>query len=796
MSALPAMMAHAAPENTAATPAPTVPVVAQATDPVVTAAPTQTENVVPNQPTEGNTLPATPTGAQAVGQVMPGVNGANAPIVAENTPSRDVKLTFAQIAPPPGSMILRGINPNGGVEFGMRSDEVVSNALLNLEYTPSPSLLPVQSQLKVYLNDELMGVLPVTKEQLGKKTQAQVPINPLFITDFNRVRLEFVGHYRDVCENPASSTLWMDVSRNSSLSMTYQTLAVKNDLSAFPVPFFDPRDSRELNLPVVFAGSPDITQQQAATIVTSWFGSRSGWRGQSFPVLFDKLPDRNAIVFATNEKRPSFLRDHPEVKEPVVEMVNHPDKPYVKLLVVFGRDDKDLVQAAKGIAQGNVLFRGNSVAIGDVKPLLARKPYDAPNWIRTDRAVTFGELKTYEEQLQSTGLEPSAINVPLNLPPDMYLLRSNGIDIALNYRYTAPPTKDSSRMDISLNNQFLQSFPLTSSQDTNKLLLRLPVLQGLLDGKTDVSIPALKLGAVNQLRFDFQYMNPMPGGSVDNCITFQPVQNHVVIGDDSTIDFSKYYHFIALPDLRAFANASFPFSRMADLSESIVVMPKTPNEGQITTLLDAMAAVGAQTGLPAINVTLTDDGSQIQNKDADIMVIGNIPEKLKDDKRIDLLVQATESWVNTPLRQTTFPSIMPDNADREAGVQTNVSSQGPMAAIVGFQSPYNEQRSVIALLADSPRGYELLNMAMNDSGKRAAMFGSVAVIRESGVNSLRVGDVYYVGHLPWFERVWYALSNHPVLLAVFAAISVVLLAWVMWRLLRIISRRRLHSENE
>ena len=796
MSALPAMMAQAAPENTAATPAPTVPVVAQATDPVVTAAPTQTENVVPNQPTEGNTLPATPTGAQAVGQVMPGVNGANAPIVAENTPSRDVKLTFAQIAPPPGSMILRGINPNGGVEFGMRSDEVVSNALLNLEYTPSPSLLPVQSQLKVYLNDELMGVLPVTKEQLGKKTLAQVPINPLFITDFNRVRLEFVGHYRDVCENPASSTLWMDVSRNSSLSMTYQTLAVKNDLSAFPVPFFDPRDSRELNLPVVFAGSPDITQQQAATIVTSWFGSRSGWRGQSFPVLFDKLPDRNAIVFATNDKRPSFLRDHPDVKGPVVEMLNHPDKPYVKLLVVFGRDDKDLVQAAKGIAQGNVLFRGNSVAIGDVKPLLARKPYDAPNWIRTDRAVTFGELKTYEEQLQSTGLEPSAINVPLNLPPDMYLLRSNGIDIALNYRYTAPPTKDSSRMDISLNNQFLQSFPLTSSQDTNKLLLRLPVLQGLLDGKTDVSIPALKLGAVNQLRFDFQYMNPMPGGSVDNCITFQPVQNHVVIGDDSTIDFSKYYHFIALPDLRAFANASFPFSRMADLSESIVVMPKTPNEGQIATLLDAMAAVGAQTGLPAINVTLTDDGSQIQNKDADIMVIGNIPEKLKDDKRIDLLVQATESWVNTPLRQTTFPSIMPDNADREASVQTNVSSEGPMAAIVGFQSPYNEQRSVIALLADSPRGYELLNMAMNDSGKRAAMFGSVAVIRESGVNSLRVGDVYYVGHLPWFERVWYALSNHPVLLAVFAAISVVLLAWVMWRLLRIISRRRLHSENE
>ena len=327
-------------------------------------------------------------------------------------------------------------------------------------------------------------------------------------------------------------------------------------------------------------------------------------------------------------------------------------------------------------------------------------------------------------------------------------------------------------------------------------MLRLPVLQGLLDGKTDVSIPALKLGAVNQLRFNFQYMNPMPGGSVENCITFQPVQNHVVIGDDSTIDFSKYYHFIAMPDLRAFANASFPFSRMADLSESIVVMPKAANEGQVATLLDTMGTVGAQTGLPAINVTVTDDGSQIQNKDADIMVIGNIPDKLKDEKRVDLLVQAAQSWVNTPLRQTEFPSIMPDSGDRQANIRTTVSATGPMAAIVGFQSPYNDQRSVIALLADSPRGYELLNTAMNDSGKRAAMFGSVSVIRESGVNSLRVGDVYYVGHLPWFERLWYALSNHPVLLAVLAALSVVLLAWVLWRLLRIISRRRLNPDHE
>lgn len=746
---------------------------------------------VPMQVETEAVTPAEQPEERPVGRVMPGVTGTDAPIVATDAPSRDVKLTFAQIAPPPGSMVLRGVNPDGSVEFGTRSDEVVSKALLNLEYTPSPSLLPIQSQLKVYLNDELMGVLPVTQEQLGKKSFARLPIDPLYISDFNRVRLEFVGHYRDLCENPVSSTLWLDVGRSSALELTYQRLVVQNDLSHFPIPFFDPRDNRPLTLPVVFAASPDTQQQQAAAIVASWFGSRSGWRGQNFPVLYNHLPDRHAIVFATNDKRPDFLRDHPPVKGPTVEMIDHPGDPYVKLLVVFGRDNKDLLQAAKGIAQGNILFRGNRVVVDNVKPLLARQPYDAPNWVRTDRPVTFGELKSFPEQLQASGLEPSAINLSLNLPPDLYLLRINGIDMKLNYRYTAPPTKDNSRMYISLNNQFLRSFNLTGNQDDNQLLMRLPVIQGLLDGKTDVSLPALQLGAINQLRFDFRYMNPMPGGTRENCITFQSVPNRVVIADDSIIDFSHYYHFLAMPDLRAFANAGFPFSRMADLSESVVVMPKTPNQTQVSMLLEVIGTIGAQTGFPAINLTLTDDGSQLQGKNADIMVIGTIPDALKDENRIDMLVQATQSWVKTPQRQSNLPDIMMDSNDRRANAQSAITSSGAVAAVIGFQSPYNDQRSVVALLADSPRGYELLNQAINDSDKRAAMFGSVSVVRESGITSLRVGDMYYVGHLPWFERIWYAMSNHPILLAVLAAISVVLLAWVLWRLLRILSRRRL-----
>ncbi|MGS9159641.1 cellulose biosynthesis cyclic di-GMP-binding regulatory protein BcsB, partial [Salmonella enterica subsp. enterica serovar Infantis] len=53
-----------------------------------------------------------------------------APVLAQTAPSREVKLTFEQIAPPPGSMALRGVNPHGALDFGMRSDQVASNAVL------------------------------------------------------------------------------------------------------------------------------------------------------------------------------------------------------------------------------------------------------------------------------------------------------------------------------------------------------------------------------------------------------------------------------------------------------------------------------------------------------------------------------------------------------------------------------------------------------------------------------------------------------------------------------------------
>jgi hypothetical protein len=627
----------------------------------------------------------------------------------------------------------------------------------------------------------------------------QLAIDPRFITDFNRVRFELVGHYANICENPANSTIWLDIGKESGLDLTLQKLPLKNDLSHFPEPFLDTRDTRPLTLPMVFAARPDVNQQRAAAILASWFGSKAAWRGQHFPVLYNQLPQQqHAVVFATNDARPDFLKNLPPVMKPTVAMVSQPDSPYEKMLLILGRNDDDLLTAVQGIAQGDLLLRGDSATVDRVTLLAPRQPYDAPNWVRTDRRTTFAELTQYENQLQSDGLQPNPISLTLNLPPDLFLVRARGIDMDLSYRYTSPVHPDGSRLAVNLNNQFIQDYPLVPKNTAGQQLLHIPLIQGMMEKNHELLIPALRLGVVNQLRFDFDYANTFMGGTADGrCETVTPVGHHVVVDDSSSIDFSGYRHYIEMPSLQSWANAGFPFSRYADLAQTLVLVQPNPDAQQVSTLLNALGNMGAQTGYPALRVQLTDDWGTAKKQDADLLMIGDIPKDLQDDRRITALVDATASWLKTPARRVSQPVQPLSEAERAAESTTAIGSRGPLATVIGFQSPFYDQRSVVALLADgSPRSWQLLDEALADSGKRQAISGSTAIIRESGVNSLRVGETYFVGHLPWWERLWSLLSSHPFWLALCALFVVVLFALMTWRLMRIITRRRLLDEDE
>lgn len=716
-------------------------------------------------------------------------------------PNWAVAKTFEQLGHASDSLLL-GVRNSEHIEFGLRRDRLATDASLQLDYTPSPALLPNLSHLRVYLNDELMGVVPVEKDQLGQRVRRQLPLDPKLLSDFNRVRLEFVGHYTDICEDPAHSGLWLNLNRKSQVQLHEQALALDNDLAYFPLPFFDVRDTGKVTLPVVFSGVPSLGEQRAAAILASYFGSQAGWRKATFPVLYDSLPARGdkptpSIVFASNDRRPAFLADlqqFPPVDGPVLQMIDHPDDRFSKVLLVLGRNDDDLVKAASALAVGNNLFRGARVKVEQMTALQPRQPYDAPNWTRTDRPVRFAELLDYPEQLQVSGLQPRPVTLELNLPPDLFVWRNQGIPLRTLYRYTAPAVSDESRLSISVNDQYITSMPLVGNDRHGGTLeeMRLAVLSGDNSALTEKSlVPALKIGDRNRLRFDFSFASTLGSAQRDRCQTSLPVDVRAAIDDNSTIDLSGYHHYIAMPDLRAFARSGFPFSRMADLSETLVVMPAKPTAMQVGTLLDAVGGLAGQIGYPALGLRLVDDWKQAAAVDADLLLLGSLPEALGDAPNLGLLLSAQRDWLLQG-RSTGLPGSQRfDTAPVAASSRVAVSAQAPIAAITGLKSPFHEQRSVVALLANSDSDQALLRDVLGDVGKLDAVAGSVTLVRSSGVTSQFVGEHYFVGALPWWLLLWFHLSEHPVLLAAIAAICVVLFAFLLWRALRWAGKRRL-----
>jgi len=692
---------------------------------------------------------------------------------------------------------LRGTEGQNGIAFSVRNDEVVTGAILHLIYSYSPALLPAISQLKVLVNGEVAATLPVPHEQAGMLVARDVAIDPRFITEFNHLNVQLIGHYTQQCEDPANSSLWATVSNASSLDLTYASLTSKPDLAALPQPFFDRRDVRRLELPFVFPAKPGSETLESAGIVASWFGALAGYRGALFPAQVDEVPlSGNAVIFATADQRPAGVTI-PPISGPTIAVVDREAPARGKLLLVLGRNEAELKTAAKALGVGQSVLSGESATITQLNELGPRAPYDAPNWLPTNRPVRFGELAEARD-LSVSGYDADAVRVNLRVPPDLFMWHTKGAPIDLRYRYTVRPLPDRSSLNISINDGFVQSLPIPAKPASMFDLGRyfstiLPDKSA--DARRSVYIPPLLLTPRAQLRLHFYYDIPNTGEChgrlLDNVVGS--------IDPNSTIDLSSFPHYMALPDLAAFANSGFPFTRMADLSETAVILPNDADSSDYSLYLLEMGRMGASTGYPATGVTVTtaDQVDQFANKD--LLIFGapgrqpllqrwakSMPFSSDGDSRtfeLSDIVFKLEDWWHGERGVERAPA----RADLSL-----VSSNGA-ALLTGFESPLQKERSAVAFVSAAGQSDADLSSALLDADVLPQIQGAMAVIHGRGVTITSNGTAYYIGHLSPQEYMRWALSSHPLLLLLGGIFAALIIAALFYRALRSIAARRLRD---
>lgn len=731
--------------------------------------------------------------AHAQPQAKP-ANALTLPAVAQPAPPAGTvrELTLTQLGLD-YAINLRGTSGTVGIPFSVRADELVTNASLRLNYAYSPALIPELSHIKVSVNDVLVTTLPVVRAEAGKPQTADIPIDRRLITEFNRINIELVGHYTRECEDPTHSSLWATVDASSALRLNVMPLNVASDLSKLPQPFFDRRDVRRASIPFVFGNATANSTLEAAGIVSSWFGALAGYRGAIFPVSNGELPQAaHAVVFATPETTIAGL-SLPAIQGPTLAVVDHPRDATYKLLLVMGRNPAELHSAAAALAVNSRAFTGSTATVSNFQQPPPRQPYDAPHWLANDRPVKLGELAPASE-FSVSGYTPDVVKVNLQLAPDLFTWRSRGVPLDLRFNYTPRVRPDQSTLNLSLDNTFLASLPLRAANPSgehwwNPLAVRL-LPDGTVSQQKDILLPPLVLSSRSQLRMHY-YFEPPAG----DC---KPLVDNVRgnVDPNSTIDLSRFPHYIAMPELAAYANSGFPFTRLADLADTVVVLPDQAETADTETYLALLGQLGNATGYPGLRLTVGHAANVAQWADKDLLVVGGLHSQplftqwaaqmpLRSGK--DAQEFHLGSWIDDTLNLITGTR---QREDLPATTQMTVADDGSDAVLAGFESPLQKGRSVVAVVTSAASQPALLNALMTPSLVRSIQ-GSTSFIRGNQVSSLLAGGTYYVGRLPPVLWLQWNLSRSPLLLAAMVIALAFIGAAAAYVSLQLRARRRL-----
>ena len=714
------------------------------------------------------------------------------PIPVENRVINFAKMEYVDQG---GGVFLSGVRPTHDIYFYLNRDEIAQDATVRLSFTPSPSLIPVVSQLNVYLNHSLQITIPIVKETLGHKTEISFKLNPLLLRDHNAITLEFRGSYSEYCTNPLSSTLWLSVGADSALTMHIQKLRMADDLAFFPLPFINAVTPDPTVLSAVFPEKTDADMIRAASVFASYAGLTASWRGVNCHVFKNALPATgHAIVFITNDERPEFLKDYPRTKVPEIEIRPVSSYGTEKMLIINAPDSKGLVSAVRALISGQILLNGPVAKIKKFTELKAREAYDAPKWVKTSQPTKFADLQSYDGQLSRTAIRPAPISLELNLPPDLYFVQGSRVNLDLHFKYSRPAPVGVSQMQFLLNNHLVRSYPLKSDSETSAVLENLPFIGGI-DLFSGSKVDTLLLHPQNLLTFDFQYALTSES-RVNYCVTQTLINNSVEIDPSSTIDFSGTYHFAKMPNLGLFWQSSYPFSIYADMSRTAAVLDKA-GSAEIAVLMNFMARTGRLTGASAqrLNVYLAPSEKDFEKiKDLDLLVIGKIPDALSLDDNAHTVINGNETQLASR-REEAVPSY---NTDGEGpDFVTSMKTSEGLSSMISFRSPLSSDRTVVALSYDSDAGAANLCKKLAFEQGLGFLRGSSAVIRDDSADCSDPGEIYYVGDLPWYQRLWYSImTSGPITLILLSLLAAALFCWMLYRILRAIRRSRLLEGRE
>ena len=672
---------------------------------------------------------------------------------------------------------MRGPHSYDSVRFTLSHTLVPRQALLRLIYSFDPGLDEHGASLEVGLNGMKLGTLaPSVAVGLGKaSTEFDIPVPPDQLVRNNNITFEFTGGSAMQQEDQAKAKILAHISEASSVEVVGDRLSWRNDLSQLPMPLFDPDLQSATTVTFLFLTPPGPGTLQAAGIVASWLGLQAGSRPVIFATLIGEIPKGDVIVLTDNSALlPSLLRVA-SITGPELALRANPSDPLGSVLLLAGDNDGELLTVARTLAltskattaaaaQG-IPLGGNSMLIPELALPAARIEGDAPRWLTTGRAVPFASCKV-PEALQTDGSSP--IPVYFHVPPDLFYGEKQNIKLHLHFRYDALQIAVGSALRVVVNGNLVNEAQLLPGK-------------GMTDRDRQIFVPVADIRPFgNTILFNFDFV---PAKREATALRGEILCN-------SSMDMQGLASWTPMPNLKLFANAGFPFTQFADLSETTVVLPANPSIREISLYLQLMGHFAAQTGYPALRVTVAGPSAVIR-KDRDYLVLGSLADQPAFDSLGTLLHVRLEMQGLKIKQQVSFQSVVSSVggamsygwATITGGTETqkfpSALDAEPDALIEEIESPSSPGRSIVLITLKQDSSSSAFADAFVDRSQSDDMSGSVSLLRNAKFTPYAMdGATYHVGDISWYAmmRIWLTHYFIPLLLFV-TALSFLVALW-------------------